>query len=86
LEQAQGVQTIAEWTAYFLRAHLYQDAMLINKSMEMMAKIRWSPSRVLQNKLVQNRSFMLSKELALCRLINLLLELLDFLDRRTFTG
>lgn len=25
LEQAQGVQTIAQWTAYFLRAHLYQD-------------------------------------------------------------
>lgn len=26
LEQTQGVQTIAQWTAYFLRAHLYQDA------------------------------------------------------------
>jgi len=26
LEQAQGVETIAQWTAYFLRAHLYQDS------------------------------------------------------------
>jgi dienelactone hydrolase len=26
LEQSRGVETIAQWTAYFLRAHLYQDS------------------------------------------------------------
>lgn len=25
LDQSQGIETIAQWTAYFLRAHLYQD-------------------------------------------------------------
>lgn len=26
LEQSQGIETIAQWTATFLRAHLYEDA------------------------------------------------------------
>lgn len=26
LDQSQGIETIAQWTAHFLRAHLYQDA------------------------------------------------------------
>jgi len=25
LDQAKGIETIAQWTAYFLRSHLYQD-------------------------------------------------------------